>query len=308
MFVGLDFHGLIIAMMLYSFIGWAYESTIYSLFEDGKFRNRGYFIGPYCPIYSVVSIVNVFLLQGITDPFRIVFFSALVCTLVEFVTSYVLEKLFNARYWDYSAYPLNINGRVSLPSSLFFGFAVLLLVKVIHPFTVVAVNAVPFTIRMYVAIFFLALFLSDLLVTTLGMINLNKKCKQFYDYMDHVMDRGFDKANAKREYLAKFAIVEYGVEKSRHVMVTVKDISQKFIELETNIIKRRPDFHSMKYNEMFEVIRHNTSSEYRQEKKEQKRQRKAEKKRLRMGNDFEEPENLEPVVMEYPSERLKDVE
>ena len=282
MFVGLDYHGLIIAMMLYSFIGWAYESTGYSLFEDGKFRNRGYFIGPYCPIYSVVSIVNVFLLQGIADPFRIVFFSALVCTLIEFITSYVLEKLFNARYWDYSAYPLNINGRVSLPSSLFFGFAVLFLVKILHPFVVIAINAVPFTVRMYVAIFFQALFLSDLLVTTLGMVNLNKKCKQFYDYMDRVMDRQFDKANAKREYLAKFAIVEYGVEKGKVVMVTVKGLSQKFLDLETNILKRRTDFHSLRYNELFEMIRHSMSSEHRREKKIQKRQRRETRRQLRM--------------------------
>ena len=241
--VGMNFWSLTCAMMFYSFIGWFYESTIFSLVEQGKIMNRGCFVGPYCPIYSVVSILNIYLLDGVTSPFKIVVLSCLTCCLVEYVTSVALEKIFHARYWDYSYFPLNINGRVSVFSGLFFGFAVLFLIKILHPLVLITLSKMSPDIIYYLALFFWAIFIFDAIFTTIGMCNLNRKCKELYDAWDNYVEGKLDVINSKKDLLSKFVIVE----KSKDLVVKLKGFNTKFVDLETRYLKAVPDFKSTKY-------------------------------------------------------------
>lgn len=79
----------------------------------------------------------VLLLSGITDSYIILFFStSLICTILEYITSFLLEKIFKARWWDYSCYKFNLNGRVCLQNSIFFGIAGVFIVKIANPFVV----------------------------------------------------------------------------------------------------------------------------------------------------------------------------
>ena len=133
-YLGMDVPTVILLMLIYSFIGWIYESTVFSLAEQGKFMNRGCFIGPYCPIYGVACMFSLYLLNGITSGFKIVLIAGLVVSAIEYVTSVVLEKLFHARYWDYSYFPLNINGRVCLDTIIPFGLLGVLITYVTNPF------------------------------------------------------------------------------------------------------------------------------------------------------------------------------
>src|SRR5574344_403991 len=132
-----------LAFFVYSFIGWAYESTIWAKAEKKKFMNRGYLMGCYCPIYGFVSLLDWYVLYRFQNPASIFIVAAIVCCCLEYATSWMLEEIFHQRWWDYSNYPLNLDGRISLLSALFFGAAGLLLVKIVHPLTIRTISSLP---------------------------------------------------------------------------------------------------------------------------------------------------------------------
>lgn len=237
-------------MMLYSFMGWFWESTFYSLGEQGIFMNRGYFLGPYCPIYGVVIYLNVYLLAGIGSPLRIFLVSAMVCTVVEYATSWTLEKLFQARYWDYSNYPLNINGRVSVPSSAFFGVAIMVMVSYLHPFFWEKLQSLPYKVTIGLGITCCVVFWTDFIITVISMNNLNKKCKKIYESFDGYVEEKFDDLNEKKEVLNKYRVVRAG----QNFIVKAKGVNQRFLNLETRYLKR-PGFRSVKYGDIMDKMK-----------------------------------------------------
>lgn len=125
-----------ILFIFYSMIGWIIE-VLDQFYRKKRFINRGFLIGPYCPVHGIGALLMVLLLSGITDSYIILFFSAsLICTILEYITSFLLEKIFKARWWDYSCYKFNLNGRVCLQNSIFFGIAGVFIVKIANPFVV----------------------------------------------------------------------------------------------------------------------------------------------------------------------------
>lgn len=125
-----------ILFIFYSIIGWIIE-VLDQFYRKKRFINRGFLIGPYCPVHGIGALLMVLLLSGITDSYIILFFSAsLICTILEYITSFLLEKIFKARWWDYSCYKFNLNGRVCLQNSIFFGIAGVFIVKIANPFVV----------------------------------------------------------------------------------------------------------------------------------------------------------------------------
>lgn len=120
--------------LIFSFIGWIIE-VVWNLFTDKKLVNRGFLIGPYCPIYGVGCLLLILLLGRFKNDFVLLFFmSIVVCSILEYSTSYVMEKLFKARWWDYSEYPLNLNGRICAATMIPFGVLGVLVVYYLNPF------------------------------------------------------------------------------------------------------------------------------------------------------------------------------
>lgn len=259
-FIGLSFIDLTCTLFFFSFIGWFYESTIYSIFEQGKLMNRGCFIGPYCPIYSVVALLNLYLLSDVKSSLKIFLISAAVVCAIEYITSWALEKLFHARYWDYSNYPLNINGRISVPSGAFFGLAILFLFKFLFPFTLFLLESIPHKAKFIFAIAIWIIFVCDAIFTTVAMCELNRKCKEIYDAVDNYIEGKLDKINSKKAILKRFVVVRKG----RQLVLKMKGINQKYMELETRLLRDNPAFKSTKYGEIIEKLKKsiNSSSKY----------------------------------------------
>lgn len=253
--IGLNFVDFSCTLFIFSFIGWFYESTIYSICEQGKLMNRGCFIGPYLPIYSVVAVLNLYLLSEVKSPLKIVIISSLTVCLVEYVTSWALEKVFHARYWDYSNYPLNLNGRISVPSGLFFGLAILFLMKVLFPASLHLIASIPEDAKTIFIIVVWIIFIVDAIFTTIAMCELNRKCKEIYDSLDGYIEGKLDKINSKKEYLEKFVVVEKG----KNLVVKVKGASQKFLELETRLLRDNPAFKSTKYEVVIEKMKYSVN-------------------------------------------------
>ena len=113
--------------VIYSLLGWALE-VIGKLIECRKFIHRGFLIVPYCPIYGCGALLITFLLKKYANDWIILFTMAIViCGSLEYITSYIMEKIFKARWWDYRHRKLNINGRVCLFTISPFGILGLLI-------------------------------------------------------------------------------------------------------------------------------------------------------------------------------------
>ena len=125
--------------ILYSFLGWVWE-TVYCTIKQKHFANRGFLYGPICPIYgsAVITMQLMFrFFKGFSDGSMPVWELFLICAVgsavLEYATSFYLEKRFHARWWDYSSIPLNVNGRICLPVTLCFGAAGVAIVKFLLP-------------------------------------------------------------------------------------------------------------------------------------------------------------------------------
>ena len=122
-----------ILYIIYSFIGWVIEVIATS--KDNKgFVNRGFLLGPYCPIYGTCALLMILILPNQENIFLLFLMSLLICSISEYLTSYVMEKLFKARWWDYSSRRFNLNGRICLKMSLGFGLLGVILVRNVNPF------------------------------------------------------------------------------------------------------------------------------------------------------------------------------
>lgn len=116
---------------IYSFFGWIWETSFKSI-QKRKFINRGFLNGPWLPIYGFGALIILFVTLPVQDNFVLVFLlGAIVASIFEFFVGYGMEKLFHARYWDYSHLPLNIKGYIALPISLVWGLFSLILVYII---------------------------------------------------------------------------------------------------------------------------------------------------------------------------------
>lgn len=119
--------------ILYSFIGWIWETVITSV-DTGSLQKRGFLDVPILPIYgfAIVFIVSLFYNKGYSIP-KIFFGSALITSVQEFITSWALEKMFHQVWWDYSQMRFQIQGRVCLLGAITFGVASVLIVQLVHP-------------------------------------------------------------------------------------------------------------------------------------------------------------------------------
>lgn len=151
--------------LIYSFIGWIVEVSAF-LIQDHKFVNRGFFIGPVVPIYGTGGILITLLLTKYqSDPVTLFCMAVVVCSILEYFTSYVMEKLFKTRWWDYSNKKFNINGRICLTNLLIFGLMGLVMVYLVNPFLIDILNKIdPILLKCVVSIL-LVLFIIDFFVS-----------------------------------------------------------------------------------------------------------------------------------------------
>lgn len=120
--------------IIYSFIGYIIES-IYAFVVYGVIESRQSFLyGPFCSIYGVGAVIMICALQNVKDkPHRLFLGGFVVGSITEYIVSFLGEKLLNTRWWDYSDKFLNINGRISLVYSIFWGLLGLYLLKIVNP-------------------------------------------------------------------------------------------------------------------------------------------------------------------------------
>ncbi len=163
MYLSLCIYGLL--FFFYSFLGWLIES-VKGLIETKKFVNRGFLIGPLCPIYGFGSLLILFLLQKYANDIITLFvLSVVVCSILEYFTSYIMEKLFKLRWWDYSNRKFNIEGRICLTNLMAFGVLGILLIHFINPFVLGLISRMSDKLIIVTFVILYLFFLMDIVVS-----------------------------------------------------------------------------------------------------------------------------------------------
>ena len=151
--------------LIYSFIGWLIE-VIGKLIEKHKFINRGFLIGPICPIYGHGCLLMILTLSRYKDnPLTLFICAIFICSLLEYFTSYFMEKIFKARWWDYSTKRFNLNGRICAETMIPFGILGTLVICVINPIFEYLLNLFNFETIKIAAIILFVIYLTDNIIS-----------------------------------------------------------------------------------------------------------------------------------------------
>ena len=131
----LPFHIVFLIFIIFSMVGWISEVLYVGIFFEHKFVNRGFLHGPLCPIYGFGGLSILLLPQALYSTWWPLFCASMLFgTIVEYLSSWILEKLFHTRWWDYSRYKFNIRGRVCLLNSVLFGVLGVVIIHFVQPF------------------------------------------------------------------------------------------------------------------------------------------------------------------------------
>ena len=151
--------------IIYSVVGWIIEMIDVAILNK-KIVNRGFLIGPYCPVYGVGALLMlIFLNKYVYDPFILFCMSFLICGILEYLTSYIMEKLFKARWWDYSSNKFNLNGRICLGNLVLFGLGGIILFYIANPFVMKILMSISEPVLNVITLILLFLFIVDFCVS-----------------------------------------------------------------------------------------------------------------------------------------------
>lgn len=216
--------------LIYAFLGWCTEVS-YKAVTSGKFVNRGFLLGPVCPIYGFGMILLLSVFQPIRDTVLLLFMGAVIITsTLEFVTGFILEKVFHQKWWDYSDLPFNIKGYICLKFSLAWGLASVFVIHIVHPSVEKFVSLMGHAVGHFILAVLFTAFLADVIVTVLGIMKIKKRLR--------LLDEIAEKLKASSD--------ELGMNIYKGISTAMKTTSQvkhklevSKTELETAIEKRK---------------------------------------------------------------------
>lgn len=171
----------IIFFMIFSCGGWIMETILVSI-QNKKLVNRGFLIGPYCPIYGWGALSIIITLKDFNFNLILLFFMAmLLCGILEYFTSWIMEKVFKARWWDYSNRKFNIKGRVCLRNLIGFGVLGVILIYWVYPFCNNFLDRVPVNTIHIISLIFFIIYTLDTIISFIivyGLRGINKEVNQ----------------------------------------------------------------------------------------------------------------------------------
>ena len=159
------FSSIVLLFFTYSFVGWVWE-IFYTLFDKGIISNRGVLNGPWLPIYGCGGLLIIMILRPLRRHPVMMFLGAVVlCGSLEYFTSWILEQLFNSKWWDYTGMFMNLNGRICLEGLIIFGVAGLVFTYIFSPILDNLFRKLKPNLRTSLCAILLALFILDVMVS-----------------------------------------------------------------------------------------------------------------------------------------------
>jgi uncharacterized membrane protein len=177
----MEFIDLILYFVVYSFMGWLMETAFAGVIER-EFVNRGFLIGPFCPIYGFGAVLIIlcsawlrgFFENNLTFLIISIIMAIVLTTLLEMIVGAMLEKLMNRKWWDYGDKLLNFHGYICLQYSLLWGVLAFLTIEVIHPSILILALAIPLKLKIFATIIVLFYFFIDTTKSVMSLVDLKK--------------------------------------------------------------------------------------------------------------------------------------
>lgn len=259
---------ILLSFFVYGFLGWCTE-VAYAALKERKFVNRGFLSGPICPIYGVGVIVVVTILEPVSGQLALLYAaSAVLTTVLEWLTGFLLEKLFHHKWWYYSNMPFNLNGYVCLLFSLMWGAACVVIVRWIYPFTLKIIKFLPVWAGISILIILGILFAVDLYVTVSGILKLNR----FLDRMEKIAKELQNVSDQIGSNISKNVLE--GIEKQEEAAAKAEELKEKYLELlkshskiTLRIFKAFPRMRPLRHERQFQDLKEYFLKKSQEEKK-----------------------------------------
>lgn len=226
-----NFYELVWIFIIYAFIGWCTEVS-YAALDRGIFVNRGFLNGPYCPIYGCGVVIVVAALTPLKDNLLILFAgSFLLTSILEYITGFILEKVFHNKWWDYSNKPFNLHGYVCLKFSIYWGLACTFIMDVLHPIIYKGITMIPHILGVVLLCIIMTGFAVDCGVTVSTILKFNKRLK--------VMDEMAAKIHKLSDEIGEniYENVTNAVEKSEEFQETHEELLTKLSDTKDNLME-----------------------------------------------------------------------
>ena len=257
----LPFRIVFLIFIIFSFVGWCSEVLYVGIFFEHKFVNRGFLHGPICPIYGFGGLSILLLPQSLYSTWDLLFCaSMLLGTIVEYISSWILEKLFHTRWWDYSHYKFNIRGRVCLLNSVLFGALGLVIIHFVQPFVMKFLSLFSdFVLNLSADVIASALTV-DLLITVRRLVDFSVSMARIKAFGENLRERYGHEQWFKDESLSQIiASVKAHAEErkdevSAAVLKRIEQFQPKIQNLES-FIHRFPTLKSLHYKDELEMLK-----------------------------------------------------
>ena len=224
----------------YAFLGWILEGAE-QIIQRKKLVNRGFLIGPYCPIYGWGGLaITIILKKYLDDPLALFLFALLICAVLEYLTSYVMEKLFKARWWDYSSKKFNINGRICLEMIIPFGILGMIISYITNPFFFGIYELINETgLHIITGIIFI-IFLTDNIISTKVISNVEIEGEKFAKDNTEEITRKVKEVLFNKDWLTRRLIKAYP--NLKNIQIKVKEnLDKAKKEIKENIEKTKAE-------------------------------------------------------------------
>ena len=151
----------------------------YAALVSGRFVNRGFLNGPWCPVYGFGVVIVLAGLEPLRSNLLLLFLGSVALTsALEWLTGFVLEKLFHQRWWDYSDQPFNLGGYICLRFSIAWGLACLFVVEILHPTVVFLIRLIPHEVGLVILVMLCVGMCVDLTATVSTITKMNRQLSQ----------------------------------------------------------------------------------------------------------------------------------
>lgn len=226
-YVGYSLYQLFLMFCFWSFIGWCIE-VIDMTYETGEYQNRGFLNMPICPIEGLGVIMVTVLFKPISNTIVPLFLACtILCTAFELFVGWGMEKLFHARWWDYSNMKFNYKGYICLRNSILFGAGCVVVIRYIQPMVEKAIDSIPLKAGITIVIVMSVLIAVDTAVSLMAVKKLNEKFRRI-DEISKLMLSGSVKVGMK---LASGTL-------------KVKSNVDKIIDVKDNVVEKVQDMNA----------------------------------------------------------------
>lgn len=246
--------------IFWAFIGWCIE-VCYMTLETGEYQNRGFLNMPICPIYGFgVIMVTVFFRPLSHTIIPLFLATSLLCTTFELLVGLGMEKIFGARWWDYSHERFNFRGYICLKVSILWGLGCVLVIRVVEPTVEKIVDLIPVRMGLALIVIWSVLIVTDLISSICAVNKLNNRLKQI-DEISKLMLNSAVKIGGKLsketlEVKEKYdRLVDVADAKTQSVKLRYEklvDVKDRSVE---RLLRAFPNMRSVSYPESLETLK-----------------------------------------------------